>query len=324
MASLDEAQQLLSDEAEALESIYGDEIRAISLPDREYIIALNSRGGGACHIHILLGADYPQKPPAEIRVEAFGLSNGTREAMRGAMLLAMEPGEPGVYAAVEAAREVLDIGRIALCHLDHRPNPEASHEENCEPDQEVASGVAANENTDAGGFAFVFDPPNQKYGQRVKWLDAASAAAENAVEIVSGETVTEKKSIFQAHLALGITSRHQLDWAMRALLEVPKVARATHNISAYRFVDDSKGALVQVADNDDDGEDGAGTKLAQLLDVMKAQGVLVVVSRWYGGVHLGPGRFRLINNAARSLLTAHGFGCVADATDKGSKGGKKK
>lgn len=57
-----------------------------------------------------------------------------------------------------------------------------------------------------------------------------------------------------------------------------------------------------MADNDDDGENGAGGKLAQLLDAMQAQGVLIAVSRWYGGIHLGSDRFRLINNCARVLL----------------------
>ena len=34
--------------------------------------------------------------------------------------------------------------------------------------------------------------------------------------------------------------------------------------------------------------------------------MLVVVSRWYGGVKLGPARFTHINNAARQLLVELG------------------
>lgn len=45
----------------------------------------------------------------------------------------------------------------------------------------------------------------------------------------------------------------------------------------------------------------------------KAVNVVVVVSRWYGGVLLGPSRFALINNTARQLL---------EATGHISKGGK--
>ena len=37
----------------------------------------------------------------------------------------------------------------------------------------------------------------------------------------------------------------------------------------------------------------------QLMDVRNA---VVVVSRWYGGVHLGPDRFKHINNCARTVI----------------------
>lgn len=40
------------------------------------------------------------------------------------------------------------------------------------------------------------------------------------------------------------------------------------------------------------------------MDVMN---VVVVVSRWFGGVHLGPDRFRHINNATRQVLQQAGF-----------------
>ena len=39
-------------------------------------------------------------------------------------------------------------------------------------------------------------------------------------------------------------------------------------------------------DKDDDGEDAAGSKLAYLLNMRKDENVLVVVSRWYGRIHL--------------------------------------
>jgi putative IMPACT (imprinted ancient) family translation regulator len=37
------------------------------------------------------------------------------------------------------------------------------------------------------------------------------------------------------------------------------------------------------------------------------QDVCVLVSRWFGGVHLGPSRFAIINNTARQLLVQEGF-----------------
>lgn len=44
-------------------------------------------------------------------------------------------------------------------------------------------------------------------------------------------------------------------------------------------------------DNDDDGEAAAGGRIAHLMQVMEVVNVLVVVSRWYGGVKLGPDRW---------------------------------
>ena len=55
-------------------------------------------------------------------------------------------------------------------------------------------------------------------------------------------------------------------------------------------------------DYDDDGEDAAGGRLLHLLQILDIKNTVVVVSRWFGGVKLGPARFTHINNAARMLL----------------------
>lgn len=44
--------------------------------------------------------------------------------------------------------------------------------------------------------------------------------------------------------------------------------------------------------------------LPQILDV---RNVMVVVSRWYGGIQLGPDRFKHINNCARNILVEEGY-----------------
>ena len=69
---------------------------------------------------------------------------------------------------------------------------------------------------------------------------------------------------------------------------------------AYRFTDPHTNILKH--DNDDDGEKYAGSRLAELLHLRKDDGVLVVVSRWYGGTLLGPRRFAHISEVARALL----------------------
>jgi putative IMPACT (imprinted ancient) family translation regulator len=76
--------------------------------------------------------------------------------------------------------------------------------------------------------------------------------------------------------------------------------------SAYRFTEQLPGSDTDTRilkhDNDDDGEDAAGSRLAHLLEMRHEDGVFVVVSRWFGGIKLGPKRFAHITNVAGQLL----------------------
>ncbi|CAM9666918.1 unnamed protein product, partial [Hapterophycus canaliculatus] len=123
---------------------------------------------------------------------------------------------------------------------------------------------------------------------------------------------------FQAHLAK-VSSEEEVAWVRRRLMENGKIARATHNVAAWRVWDDARG--VQLHDNDDDGESAAGSRLAHMLAITGAQNVVVVVSRWFGGIHLGPDRFKHINNAARELLVR--CGATKEAESQGGGGGGK-
>ena len=40
---------------------------------------------------------------------------------------------------------------------------------------------------------------------------------------------------------------------------------------------------------------------------MNANNVIIVVSRWYGGIQLGPDRFKHISNACREILETNGY-----------------
>jgi len=92
------------------------------------------------------------------------------------------------------------------------------------------------------------------------------------------------------------------------LKENGKIARATHNIYAWRLSTLSEsGKMVDLHDCEDDGENGAGSKLLHLITMMKANNLIVVVTRWYGGRHLGPDRFRHICNVARMCIQRSGF-----------------
>jgi len=122
--------------------------------------------------------------------------------------------------------------------------------------------------------------------------------------------VTEKKSVFVAR-ACNVQSVYTAKASIAHLLATDKkVARATHNITAWRIRDAVTDASYQ--DCDDDGETAAGSRLLHLLQVMDVWDVVVVVTRWYGGVHLGPDRFRLINQVAREAVVGFTNGSNKD------------
>jgi putative IMPACT (imprinted ancient) family translation regulator len=56
--------------------------------------------------------------------------------------------------------------------------------------------------------------------------------------------------------------------------------------------------------------------MPQVADIQNA---VVVVSRWFGGILLGPARFGLINNTARQLLEQTGFLKHSTSGSSGSK-----
>lgn len=73
-------------------------------------------------------------------------------------------------------------------------------------------------------------------------------------------------------------------------------------MTAYRIRAARDGGGVTYEECEDDGEAGAGRRLLELLQRMEVWDVLVVVSRWYGGVKLGPDRFRCIGSVAREAV----------------------
>ena len=125
-----------------------------------------------------------------------------------------------------------------------------------------------------------------------------------------------------AHVAKVTCMEHVLWTLGQLLLNDKKVAKASHNMFAYRFytsssssscVDDDKlggsggsRGRVLVSDNDDDGEKGSGKKLSALLELCHAENVFVVVSRWFGGELLGAARFKWIASVAKDGLVQAG------------------
>ncbi|KAK4516905.1 uncharacterized protein ATC70_000232 [Mucor velutinosus] len=126
---------------------------------------------------------------------------------------------------------------------------------------------------------------------------------EAAPPIFTSEALVDRKSSFVAHVAT-VHTVHEVKVVVSHLLQNKKIAKATHNILAYRITMPD-GKVLQ--DNDDDGESAAGGRLSHLMQILEVENVVVVVTRWFGGIHLGPDRFKDINNVARTALDACGY-----------------
>lgn len=124
------------------------------------------------------------------------------------------------------------------------------------------------------------------------------------IPIYHGEPLVDRKSTFQAHLA-PIRSVEDVELVLCKLKENRKISAATHNMWAYRLLSNDTNIVNQNCD--DDGEQHAGSRLLHLLQIVDAKNVFVVVSRWYGGIQLGPDRFKHINNVARDLLQQYNY-----------------
>ncbi|CDU26049.1 related to YIH1 [Sporisorium scitamineum] len=116
--------------------------------------------------------------------------------------------------------------------------------------------------------------------------------------------IIERKSEFIGYAA-HITSPTQVAPVLSRILSDKRVARATHPIINAWVCSTNDGVTHRGCD--DDGENAAGGRLAHLLSILDLDHVIVVVTRWYGGVLLGPDRFKLINRAAREALGLGGF-----------------
>lgn len=58
--------------------------------------------------------------------------------------------------------------------------------------------------------------------------------------------------------------------------------------------------------------------------LQEVNNVLVVVTRYFGGIHLGPDRFKHINQAARNALDLGGFLDTPDAPKKSGARARKR
>ncbi len=98
-----------------------------------------------------------------------------------------------------------------------------------------------------------------------------------------------------------VTDRAGVDAVLKQLKRDKSYAKATHN---------TWGVILQGGTplKGDDGEAGAGMVILRMLERAGLEGHVIVVTRWYGGKHLGGDRFRHVQSCVSAYLEAQGHG----------------
>ena len=296
-----EEEQEVRDEIIALLSIFGDEIVEEKLFDgsslRGVVAEFPKLGSNpSVRVEMFMPRGYPSTEPPMVNVSSSLLDDSVTRSMVSHLDDMFIPGEVVGFAFLSWVQEQWEqLGFSVTVGDDATTNGGAR-----ENDASVASEEKYDEKKHKNADKDPGDGPKQ----------AGSGATSNEAQkkwsgkIFHGEPLVEKKSTFQAHVA-PVTSIEDVEQVMEVLLMNNKIRGATHNILAYRIEINEEGSLLQ--DFDDDGESAAGGRLLHLLNVLKVKNMLVVVSRWFGGILLGPSRFSCINNAARNAIVQSGL-----------------
>ena len=94
-----------------------------------------------------------------------------------------------------------------------------------------------------------------------------------------------------------VSGRDGVAGFLAELKRTKKFAKATHNTWAVVL---SEGGPVK----NDDGEAGAAAVILKMIEREGLVDHIIVVTRWYGGVHLGGDRFAHVVSSVRAYLAA--------------------
>ncbi|MEP4195855.1 MAG: YigZ family protein [Aliishimia sp.] len=111
-----------------------------------------------------------------------------------------------------------------------------------------------------------------------------------------GQILTDRGSKYAVSGA-PVACRADIDAVLRELKKTRSYAKATHN---------TWGALLSESGpiKGDDGEAGAGMVILRMLEREGLQDHMIIVTRWYGGKHLGGDRFRHVQTCVSEYLAA--------------------
>ncbi|XP_020641401.3 protein IMPACT isoform X2 [Pogona vitticeps] len=281
-----EAGQRQKEEIEALSAIYGDEWCVVNEEEKIFCIKISEcleQPKWTLCLQVILPPEYPTAAPPIYQINAPWLQRQEYEELANSLeeIYIQNLGESILYQWIEKLREFL-----------------------IEKSQTSDLGPDVKKSTEEIGVEYEDFQLNEQPLQECTTLTLdfnlfESLEGEELPPVYHGNPITDRRSTFQAHLA-PIVSPKQVKSVLAELYKNKKIANATHNIYAYRIYCEDKQTFLQ--DCEDDGETAAGGRLLHLMQILDVRNVLVVVSRWYGGILLGPDRFKHINNCARNIL----------------------
>ncbi|XP_054841299.1 protein IMPACT isoform X2 [Eublepharis macularius] len=273
MAAADpETAQRQTEEIEALSAIYGDEWCAVDEDEKIFCIKISDcleQPKWTLCLQVNLPPEYPTAAPPIYQLK-------------------QNLGENIIYLWVEKIREILTEKSQSSA-----PGPDI---------KKITEETIVDQHEE--DFSLERQPFQQYTAIPLNFHLPESEEDEELPPICHGNPITDRRSTFQAHLAPVVTPK-QVKNVLAKLYENKKIASATHNIYAYRIYCADKQTSLQ--DCEDDGETAAGGRLLHLMQILNVRNVLVVVSRWYGGILLGPDRFKHINNCARNILVEQNY-----------------
>ncbi|RXN37296.1 IMPACT isoform X1 [Labeo rohita] len=261
------------EEIEALSSIYADEWCVIDEAARVFCIRVSDdtqQPKWTVCLQIILPPDYPSSAPPVYQIKE-------------------NTGESILYLWVEKIREFL-VEKSQSADGPEMSKTVTTEEEGHEYDED-----------DLPDYSVL------KLTNQTAQLFSSASDDEELPLIKHGETITDRRSTFQPHLAAVVTPKQVRNFKVWPCSNFHK-----------RIYCEDKNSFLQ--DCEDDGETAAGGRLLHLLQILDVRNVLVVVSRWYGGILLGPDRFKHINNCARNILIQEGY---TDTSEEAAKAGGK-
>lgn len=111
--------------------------------------------------------------------------------------------------------------------------------------------------------------------------------------------INDRGSKYSVTGAAAVDKAAALD-VIKALKRTKKFAKATHN--TWAVLSSSEGPI-----KNDDGEAGAGIVILRMLEREELFDHVIIVTRWFGGTHLGGDRFRRVQECVRYYLETADF-----------------